>query len=54
MRRHELNAYRIRKVKLDGFVDSVLVEVARGVGIHSIHHQGVETTCAALEALGLK
>ncbi len=88
----ELNAYRIRKFKLDAFVDSfvsscfvhvrkpdadifrlalditqakpervvyvdnvaMFVEVARGLRIHGIHHQDVETTRAALEALGLK
>ncbi len=38
------------------FIDNVamFVEVARGLGIHDIHHQGVETTRAALEALGLR
>jgi putative hydrolase of the HAD superfamily len=88
----ELNAYRIRKFKLDGFVDSfvsscfvhvrkpdediyrlaldtaqakpervvwtddgaMFVEVAQSLGIHGIHHQGLETTRSAPETLGLK
>jgi putative hydrolase of the HAD superfamily len=33
---------------------AMFVEVADGLGIHGIHHQGLETTRAALEALGLK
>jgi putative hydrolase of the HAD superfamily len=88
----ELNTYRIRKVKLDGLVDSFIsscfvhvrkpdadifrlaldiaqvparqvvyientpmfVEVAQSLGIHGIHHLGLETTWSALETLGLK
>lgn len=33
---------------------TMFVEVADGLGIHGIHHRGLETTRAALEALGLK
>jgi putative hydrolase of the HAD superfamily len=88
----ELNAYRIRKFKLDGLVDAFIsscfvhvrkpdadifrlaldiaqapaqqvvyientpmfVEVAQGLGIQGIYHQGLETTRSALETLGLK
>jgi len=88
----ELNAYRIHRFKLDGFVDSFIsscyvrlrkpdadifrlaqdiartparqvvyientpmfVEVAQSLGIHSIHHQGLETTRSALEKMELK
>ena len=32
----------------------MFVEVAQSLGIHSIHHQGLETTRSALETLGLK
>jgi putative hydrolase of the HAD superfamily len=37
------------------YVDDRLlfVEVARGLGIHSIHHEDLEKTCMALEELGL-
>jgi putative hydrolase of the HAD superfamily len=33
---------------------AMFVEVADRLGIHGIHHRGLETTCAALAALGLK
>ncbi len=87
----ELNAYRIRKFKLDGFVDSFIsscfvhirkpdadifrlaldnaqaparqtvyientpmfVQVAEGLGIHSILHTEYRSTCAKLASLGL-
>jgi putative hydrolase of the HAD superfamily len=32
----------------------MFVEVAQSLGIHGIHHQGLEATRAALETLGLK
>ena len=32
----------------------MFVEVAQSLGIHGIHHQGLETTRSALETLGLK
>jgi len=37
------------------YVDDRLlfVEVARGLGIHSIHHEDLDQTCLALEELGL-
>jgi putative hydrolase of the HAD superfamily len=38
------------------FIDdlAMFVEVADGLGIHGIHHRGLATTRAALDALGLK
>ncbi len=32
----------------------MFVEIAQSLGIHGIHHQGLETTRSALETLGLK
>ena len=53
----ELNAYRIRKFKLAGFVDSFVsssfVQVAEGLGIRSILHTDYRSTCAKLASLGL-
>ncbi|MEK6777981.1 MAG: HAD family phosphatase [bacterium] len=88
----ELNAYRIRTFKLDGFVDSFIsscfvhlrkpdadifrlaldvaqaparqvvyientpmfVQIAEGLGIHSILHTDYKSTCAELAMLGLQ
>ncbi len=54
----ELNAYRIRKFKLNGFVDSFIsscfVQVAEGLGIRSILHTDYRSTCAKLASFGLQ
>ena len=88
----ELNLYRIRKFKLDGFVDAFIsssfvhvrkpdadifrlaldiaqtpasqviyiddlplfVQIAEGLGIHSILHTDYASTCAALASFGLE
>ena len=88
----ELNAYRIQKFKLDGFVDTFIsscfvqlrkpdtaifrlaldislarardivyientplfVQIAEGLGIRSVLHTDVRSTCAKLAALGLQ
>jgi putative hydrolase of the HAD superfamily len=88
----ELNAYRIRKFKLDQFVDCFIsscyvhirkpdvdifrlaldiaqvqasqavyientpmfVQIAQGLGIQSILHTDLRSTCAKLSAIGLK
>jgi putative hydrolase of the HAD superfamily len=88
----ELNAYRVRKFKLDMFVDAFIsssfvhirkpdaeilrmaldiaqasarqviyientplfVEIAEGIGIHSILHTDYRSTCAKLASLGLR
>lgn len=87
----EINAHRIRKFKLDGFIDtfisscfvhvrkpdieifklaldisqaevektvfidntSMFVDIAEGLGIHSIHHKDYKTTCKKLASFGL-
>ncbi|MEJ2652664.1 MAG: HAD family phosphatase [Gammaproteobacteria bacterium] len=54
----ELNAYRIRKFKLDRFVDafisSCFVHIAEGLGIQGILHTDYRSTRAKLELLGLQ